>query len=55
MAKGKKGVYGQLKEKLADALTHAARLRRHGAAMGSNNPSTDADELVKAIQGMVTK
>lgn len=53
--KGKKGVYSQLKEKLADALTHAERLRRHGAAMGSNNPSTDADELVKAIQGMVTK
>ena len=53
--KGQKGVYGQLKDKLADALTHAERLRRHGAAMGSINPTTDADELVKAIKALVIK
>lgn len=53
--KGQKGVYGQLKAKLADALTHAERLRRHGAATGSINPATDADELVKAIQALATK
>ena len=53
--KGQKGVYGQLKDKLADALTHAERLRRHGAAMGSINPTTDADELVKAIQALAIK
>jgi hypothetical protein len=53
--KGQKGVYGQLKDKLADALTHAEYLRRHGAATGSINPATDADELVKAIQALATK
>ena len=53
--KGKKEIYGQLKEKLADALTHAGRLRRHGAASCSINPATDVDELVKAIQALVTK
>lgn len=52
--KGQKGVYGQLKDKLADALTHAERLRRHGAATGSISPATDADELVKAIQALAT-
>lgn len=53
--KGQKGIYGQLKDRLADALTHAERLRRHGAATGSINPATDADELVKAIQALATK
>ena len=54
-SKGQKGIYGQLKDKLSDALTHAERLRRHGAATGSLNPATDADELVKAIQALATK
>lgn len=53
--KGQKGVYGQLKAKLADALTHAERLRTHGAASDSVNPATDVDELVKAIQALRTK
>ncbi len=53
--KGRKGVYGQLKGKLDDALKHAERLRKHGAAVGSTNPSTDADELVKAIQALAIK
>lgn len=53
--KGKKGVYGQLKDKLADALSHAERLRRHGAATGAINPATDADELVKVLQALATK
>lgn len=53
--KGQKGIYGQLKDRLADALIHAERLRRHGAATGSINPATDADELVKAIHALATK
>lgn len=53
--KGQKGIYGQLKDKLPDALNHAAQLRRHGAATGSTNPATDVDELVRAIQGLVEK
>ncbi|MDD5028574.1 MAG: RloB family protein [Rhodoferax sp.] len=53
--KGKKGIYSQLKDRMADALTHAERLRRHGAATGSINPATNADELVKAIQALATK
>jgi len=53
--KGQKGIYSQLKDRMADALTHAERLRRHGAATGSINPATDADELVKAIQALATK
>jgi hypothetical protein len=53
--KGQKGIYGQLKDKLADALTHAYRLRRHGSDTGSNNPSTDIDELVKSIQSLAIK
>lgn len=48
--KGQKGIYGQLKDRLAEALTHAAQLRRHGAATGSINPATDIDQLVLAIQ-----
>jgi len=53
--KGQKGIYSQLKDRLADALTHAECLRRHGAATGSINPATNADELVKAIQALTTK
>lgn len=53
--KGQKGVYVQLKPKLTDALTHAERLLKHGAASGSVNPATDVDKLVKAIQALRTK
>lgn len=53
--KGQRGIYSKLKDRLADALTHAERLRRHGAATGSINPATNADELVKAIQALATK
>lgn len=47
--KGQNGVYGQLKDRLTDALTHAERLRKHGVDTGSINPATDVDELVKGI------
>lgn len=50
--KGQKGIYAQLADRLTDALSHAERLRKNGAAMGNINPSTDVDELVKAIQGL---
>ncbi len=50
--KGKKGFYGKLKDKLADALTHASQLRSHCATTGSVNPATDVDRLVKAIQAL---
>lgn len=53
--KGQKGIYGQLKAKLSHALTHAERLRKHGAATGSNNPATDVDVLVKAISALAAK
>lgn len=53
--KGQKGIYGQLKDKLADAFTHAERLRKHGAATGSINPATDVDELVMEIQALTSK
>lgn len=53
--KGQKGIYGQLKAKLSHALTHAERLRKHGAATGSFNPATDMDVLVKAIQALAAK
>jgi hypothetical protein len=53
--KGQKGIYGQLKDKLADAITHAERLRKRGAATGSINPATDVDGLVKAIQALAGK
>lgn len=50
--KGQKGIYGQLKDKLNDALTYAERLRNHGAATRSLNPATDVDRLVLAIQAL---
>lgn len=53
--KGQKGIYGQLKAKLADALIHAERLRQHGAKTGSTNPTTNVDELVKAIHAIANK
>jgi hypothetical protein len=53
--KGKQGVYGSIKGKLADALTNADRLRRHGEATGSINPATDVDKLVKKLQALAAK
>ena len=53
--KGQKGVYGQLKDKLTNALTHAERLRKHGSATRSVNPVTDADQLVRAIHALAPK
>lgn len=50
--KGQKGIYGVLKTKLGDALTHAAQLRGHGAATASINPATDIDRLVLVIQAL---
>ncbi|MBP6652732.1 MAG: RloB domain-containing protein [Xylophilus sp.] len=50
--KGQKGVYGQLKTKLANALNNAERLRKQGLNTGSVNPATDVDILVKAIQAL---
>ena len=51
--KGQKGIYALLKDKMGDAITHAAQLRKHGAATGSVNPATDMDQLVLAIQALV--
>jgi RloB-like protein len=53
--KGQKGTYGRLKSQLADALTYAERLRKHGLATGSANPSTNVDVLVKSIQSLSAK
>lgn len=53
--KGQKGVYGLLKTKLADALTHTERLRKHVAKTGSINPATDMDVLIRAIQALQTR
>jgi hypothetical protein len=53
--KGQKGIYGQLKDKLADALTNAERLRRHGTAAGCINPATEADKLIKALKTLKKK
>jgi hypothetical protein len=53
--KGQKGIYVQLKDKLADAITHAKRLRKYGIDNGSANPTTDVDELVKSIQSLAAK
>ena len=53
--KGQKGIYAQLKDKLADALTHAVSLRKHGAATCSINPATNVDELIRKIQALVSK
>jgi hypothetical protein len=50
--KGQKGIYGQLKGKLDDALAHAERLRNQGMATGSINPATDVDQLVLAIRAL---
>ena len=50
--KGQKGIYAKLKDKLTDAFTNAERLREQGKAMGSVNPATDVDELVKAIKAL---
>lgn len=50
--KGQKGIYALLKDKLGDAITHAAQLRNHGAATGSVNPATDMDQLVLTIQAL---
>jgi hypothetical protein len=53
--KEQKGIHGQLKNKLDDALAHAERLRARGLATGSINPATDVDELVRAIQALAAK
>ncbi|MYN13894.1 RloB domain-containing protein [Pusillimonas sp. TS35] len=53
--KGQKGVYGKLKEKLANAFIHAERLRRQGATIGSINPATNVDELIRAIQALAIR
>jgi hypothetical protein len=53
--KGQKGIYGQLKDKLDDALAHADRLRKQGVATGSINPATDVDDLVRVIQALAAK
>ena len=48
--KDQQGIYAQLKGKLGDALDNANQLRRHCDATGSNNPATDIDKLVLALQ-----
>ena len=50
--KGREGIYDQLKDKLSDALINAERLREHGKSVGSINPATNVDELVKSIQAL---
>lgn len=49
-AKGGRGVYSQLKNKLNTALENADRLRRHNEAMNSSNPATDVDKLILALR-----
>lgn len=44
--KGAKNVFPALLGKLPDALTHAARLEKHGEDVGSENPSTNMHKLV---------
>ena len=51
-AKGQKGVYMQLKDKLQTALQSAKKLRQHCAATNSSNPATDIDNLVSILQGL---
>ena len=51
-AKGQKGVYKQLKDKLQTALQSAEKLRQHCAATNSSNPATDIDDLVSILQGL---
>lgn len=53
--KGQKGICGQLKDRLDEAIANADQLRKHCALTGSVNPSTDVDELVKAIRALATK
>lgn len=56
--KGQKGIYAQLKNKLGDALKHAQRLRTENAQSNDNpktqsdNPATDVDTLVLALQAL---
>lgn len=50
--KGQRGVYALLKDKLGDAITYAAQLRRHGVTTGSVNPATEIDQLVLTIQAL---
>jgi len=47
--KGAKDVFPALLEKLPDALTHAARLEKHGENVGSENPSTNMHKLVEYL------
>lgn len=51
--KGQKGIYSLLKDKVGDAITHTAQLRKHTVATGSVNPATDMDQLVLSIQALV--
>lgn len=51
--KGQKGIYSLLKDKVGDAITHTAQLRKHAVATGSVNPATDMDQLVLSIQALV--
>jgi hypothetical protein len=53
--KGQKDTYSLLADKLNNAITNAARLRTHCANTGSANPSTEVDELVRAIQAIAAK
>ena len=56
--KRRKGIYAQLKNKLGDALKHAQRLRTENAQSNDNpktqsdNPATDVDTLVLALQAL---
>ena len=53
--KGQQGIYGQLKDKLYNAISYAERLRVDGLAAGIVNPSTNVDELIKSIQALASK
>ncbi|OGB33913.1 MAG: hypothetical protein A3F78_13885 [Burkholderiales bacterium RIFCSPLOWO2_12_FULL_61_40] len=50
--KGQKGIYTQLKGQLSNAIDNAEQLRKRCAAAGSDNPATDIDKLVLAIQAL---
>lgn len=50
--KGQKGTYALLKEKLPNAMQHAARGLKSAAKTGEENPTTHMHELVQALQAL---
>ena len=51
-AKGSKGVFASLEDRLATALTHADRLSAHNLETGSDNPGTTVHKLVNYLKSL---